>query len=123
MYSEPGRDASATNRSSRRRGGRRNGWRNTARVIGRATTPDLSAVPDGGRQLSDGLLVEASVVARLLRIRLLAIDASLVITPAKVGRQRLDPATPRPRVGTGLAAAERSLREGAASLAASRPPP
>jgi hypothetical protein len=31
------------------------------------------AVPDDGRPLAEGLLVEASIVARLLRIRLLAI--------------------------------------------------
>jgi hypothetical protein len=91
------------------------------------------AVPDDGRQLSEGLLVEASVVARLLRIRLLVIDASLIVAPARVkGRTRaavyaadepVAPDTPRTRaraIGAGLAAAERCLSEGAASLARSR---
>ena len=94
----------------------------------------LNVVPDGARQLSEGLLVEASVVARLFRLRLLVIDASVVIAPAQVtGRHRpatcaadepLAPVTPRTRsgpIGAGLAAAERSLSEGATSLARSRP--
>jgi hypothetical protein len=86
-----------------------------------------------GQRLSEAILVEASVVARLLRIRLLVIDASLIIAPAQVeGRTRaatyaadepLAPVTPRTRaraIGAGLAAAERCLSEGAASLARSR---
>jgi hypothetical protein len=74
------------------------------------------AIPDGERELSDGLLVEASLVARLLRVRLLAIDARLIIAPARV-----DGRSPAGPIGARLAAAERSLSEGAASLAASRP--
>jgi hypothetical protein len=90
----------------------------------------LIAVPDGGRQLSEGLLVEASLVARLLKIRLLVIDASLIVAPARVKRrtraatyapeQPLAPVEPRTRartIGAGLAAAERCLSEGAESLA------
>jgi hypothetical protein len=86
---------------------------------------------DGGRRLSEGLVVEASVVARLLRIRLLVIDASLIVAPAPVkGRTRAatdaaddPPLTPRARpraIGAGLAAAEQCLSEAAASLARSR---
>jgi hypothetical protein len=64
---------------------------------------------------ADGLVVEASVVARLLRIRLLAIDARVVVSPARVtGRRRAGP------IGVRLATAERLIDEGAASLAASR---
>jgi hypothetical protein len=73
-------------------------------------------VPDDGRPLSEGLLVEASVVARLLRIRLLAIDARLIVAPARVQPRAQTPVTPRTRsrrIGTGLAAAERILGEGA----------
>ena len=90
----------------------------------------MIAVPDDGRQLSEGLLVEASVVARLLRVRLLVIDARLIVTPAQVkDRARVaavaadEPraARTRPRaIGAGLAAAERCLTAGAASLARSR---
>jgi hypothetical protein len=112
---------SAMRRSSRWPGGRRSGSRSTARAIERATAK-LIAVPDGGRQLSEGLVVEASVVARLFRIRVLAIDASVVISPARVtGRTPGVAARTRsPTIGAGLAAAERVIDEGAASLAASR---
>ena len=44
----------------------------------------LRAVPDRRRQPSDGLVVEASIVARLLRIRLLKLEATVVIVPADV---------------------------------------
>ena len=89
----------------------------------------LIVVPDGARQLSKGLCVEASVVARLLRIRLLVIDASVVVAPADVkGRERpatpaanepLAPVAPQTRsrpIGERLAAAERYLSEGATRL-------
>jgi hypothetical protein len=74
----------------------------------------LIAIPDDGRPLSEGLLIEASIVARLLRVRLLAIDAKLTVTPAHVQRRRRTPValrTRRRRIGTGLAAAERMLDE------------
>ena len=88
---------------------------------GRATAT-LIAVPDRRRRLSDGLVVEASIVARLFRFRLLAIDAGLVVSPARVAARPPAVAPPtRPRaIGGGLAAAERCLDEGAAHLAASR---
>jgi hypothetical protein len=117
----PRRDANATHRSSRRRRGRRSDSRSTADATERTpeTSPstNLIAVPDDGRPLSEGLLVEASIVARLLRIRLLAIDARLIVAPARVQRRTRTPVTPRTRsrrIGTGLAAAERMLDEGAA---------
>jgi hypothetical protein len=108
-------------RSSRRPRRRRSDSSSTARATERATA-NLTAVPDGGRRLSEGLVVEASVVARLFRIRVLAIDAGLVISPARV-TSRSPVVAPRARsraIGAGLAAAERSIGEGAASLAASR---
>jgi hypothetical protein len=121
----PRRGVSAMRRSSRRRRGRRSDSRSTARAIERTPSTNLIAVPDGARPLSEGLLVEASVVARLLRIRLLAIDASLIVAPAHVqGQTRtaahrrdemLAPATAPRRshaIGAGLAAAERILDEG-----------
>lgn len=92
-----------------------------SRATRRATT-NLIAVPDAGRPLSEGLVVEASVVARLFRMRLLAIDASVVIAPARVhgGTPAGVPPTQRRTIGAGLVAAERSIEEGASSLAASR---
>jgi hypothetical protein len=116
---------------------------------GRATA-SLIAVPDRRRRLSDGMVVEASIVARLFRFRLLAIDASLVVSPARVAA-RSPAVAPRARpratgggpataehqpaiaggpaaaehpraTGGGLAAAERFLDEGSAHLAASRRP-
>jgi len=94
--------------------------RSTARASERATA-NLIAVPDGGRQISEGLVVEASVFARLFRIRLLAIDAGLVVSPAHVkGRSpAVTPHTGSRAIGAGLVAAERFIDEGAASLAAS----
>jgi hypothetical protein len=122
-------------RSSRWRRGRRSDSRTTANdTEQRHTTPastHLIAVADGGQRLSDGLLVEASVVARLLRVRLLVINASLIVAPAHVkGRPRpavraggaapiTHPARAR-AIAAGLAAAEQYLSEGSASLARSR---
>jgi hypothetical protein len=129
----PRRGVSAMHRSSRRRSARRSDSRSTAHATARTPSTNLIAVPDGARPLSEGLVVEASVVARLLRIRLLAIDATLIVAPAHVqGRTRtaaqrfdatLAPAMPPTRgraIGAGLAAAEQILNEGAASLATSR---
>ncbi len=94
----------------------------------------LKAVPDRRRRPSDGLVVEASIVARLLGIRLLALDATVVIVPADVtapsaARQprlrasaRSNGVTPV-RSGTngrGLAEAVRRIDEGAAILAEAR---
>jgi hypothetical protein len=85
-------------------------------------TANLIAIPDGGGRLSEGLVVKASIVARLFRLRLLAVDASLVISPARAkSRSPVVAARTRSRaIGGGLAAAERCIDEGAASLAASR---
>jgi hypothetical protein len=69
---------------------------------------------------ADELLVEARVVARLLGIRLLTIDASVIVVPAQLnGRPAREMFAPR-TIGTRLNAAERLLDDGAASLAASR---
>ena len=123
MFWGPRRDVSAMHRSSRRRTGRRSDSRSTAHATERTpkTSPstNLIAVPDDGRPLSEGLLVEASVVARLLRIRLLAIDARLIVAPAHVQRRTRTPVTAGTRsrrIGTGLAAAERMLDKGAAGV-------
>jgi hypothetical protein len=42
------------------------------------------ALPDRRRRLSEGVLVDARIRARLLGIRLLTIDATVVLAPADV---------------------------------------
>ena len=110
----------AMRRSSRWPRGRRSDSRNTALGTGRRTT-SLSAALDDGRPLSEGMVVEASVVARLFRFRLLTIDARLVVSPAHV-HGRAPAVAPRARrtIGARLNAAERVIDEGSISLAASR---
>jgi hypothetical protein len=67
------------------------------------------------------MVVEASVVARLFRFRLLTIDARLVVSPAQVhGRVPAVAARAQRTIGARLNAAERVIDEGATSLAASR---
>ena len=44
----------------------------------------LDLTPDGRGRLSEGALVEASVVARLLGVRLLRLHATVAIAPAEV---------------------------------------
>src|SRR3954464_7023207 len=102
---------SAMRRSSRPPATSRSDSRRTASDIGARPATALIAVPDGDGRLSDGLLVEGRLVARLLGVRLLTIDAHLVLTPA----QLTAPAAGSPRrlrtsaVGARLAAAQRLL--------------
>jgi len=42
------------------------------------------AIPDRRRRLSEGVLVEARIRARLLGVRLLTIDATVVLAPGDV---------------------------------------
>jgi hypothetical protein len=124
-------------RSLRWRSGRRSISTNTAHATARTPrlppSTHLIVAPDGGRQLTEGLVLEASVVARLLGVRLLVIDANLIVAPAQVkDRTRaatyatgkalapVEPPTRTHAIGAGLAAAERYLSEAAASLARSR---
>jgi hypothetical protein len=105
------------------------------RTVGATTAPIVvSPVSDRGRRLSDGVLVEASVIARLLRIRLLTLDATVLLVPAGVTESTTaidgsrDRARPRPsearpsrsRSAEGLAEAVRSINEGAELLARAR---
>jgi hypothetical protein len=93
------------------------------------------ATPDRRRRLSEGVLVDASIRARLLGIRLLTIDATVVLAPADVTAPSVAAHDPprRPSVrssgisrnrsaatGRGLAEAVRSINEGAELLAEAR---
>jgi hypothetical protein len=82
----------------------------------------LEAVPDRRRRISDGVLVEASILARLLGLRLLTLDVRLVLVPADVSvpPRRSHPPSARLVPGRGLADAVRSISEGAELLAESR---
>jgi hypothetical protein len=96
--------------------------RGGARVIPRkagATAPlALQAVPDRRRRVSDGVLVEASILARVLGLRLLTLDVTLVLVPADVSAP--SPVSARPVPGRGLADAVRSISEGAELLEEAR---
>ncbi len=93
-----------------------------------ATRGVLTVAPNGRRRLSQGVLVEASIVARLLGLRLLSLEATAVLTPADVttrlsGQRRTagrPPGAWPPRrsavAGRGLADAVRNLDEGAKLL-------
>jgi hypothetical protein len=74
----------------------------------------------GSTRDADELLVEARIVARLLGIRLLTIDASVIVAPAQLHGRAAGELSAPGAIGPGLAAAERLLGDGAASLAASR---
>jgi hypothetical protein len=76
--------------------------------------------------MSQRTLVRARVLARVLGIKLLTLDAQVVLEPSEVDAQ---PATLPPRrgptgeprpIGAGLAQATRAIDEGEASLAAAR---
>jgi hypothetical protein len=103
-------------------------------TVGARTAPIVvSSVSDRGRHLSDGVLVEASIIARLLRIRLLTLNATVLLVPAgvtdpptvDVSRDRKRPRSadarpPRSRSAEGLADAVRRINEGAELLARAR---
>ena len=102
----------------------------------RATAPlELMATPDRRRRLSEGVLVDASIRARLLGIRLLTIDAIVVLAPADVtGPSVAAPDQPQhasvgssgisrkrsAATGRGLAEAVQSINEGVELLAEAR---
>jgi hypothetical protein len=69
----------------------------------------VAAIPDRGKRLSDGMLIEASVLARVLGLKVLTLDAKVMLLPAA-------PRTSSGAIGRGLADAVRSLDEGAAIL-------
>lgn len=80
----------------------------------------LTAIPDRRRRPSDGLVVEARIVARLLGLRLLTLEATVVVVPAEVtARTPTGDGTPPERAGAvrSLSEAVRRIDEGAAILA------
>ena len=105
------------------------------RAVG-ATAPLLSMpTPDRRRRLSEGVLLEAKIRARLLGLRLLTIDATVVLSPADVAGPAIAAHDPPPRapVGSprmprsrsaaprrGLAEAVQRIDEGRELLAATR---
>jgi hypothetical protein len=135
----PGLDVSVMRRSSMGRPGRLGDSKISAPVAPRAvraTAPVvLTAVPDRRRRLSGGVLVEASILARVLGVRLLTLDATVVLVPADVTAPSSAPHDPPLRAsarplgvpptrsgaaGRSLAEAVRSINEGAELLAEAR---
>jgi hypothetical protein len=107
----------------------------TPRTVETTAPVLLNAIPDRRRHLSDGALVDASIQARLLGLRLLTVNATIVLAPADV--TGLSPAAhplperpaPRPSravprrsaaAGPRLAQAVRSINEAAEVLAETR---
>jgi hypothetical protein len=71
--------------------------------------PVLTAVPGRGRRLSDGILVRATILARVLGIRILTLDATVVLAPAQITGERSAP-TSSPRAITSARSSGVSLR-------------
>jgi hypothetical protein len=98
--------------------------------------PVVAAIPDRNRRLADGVLVDARILARVFGLRLLTLDARVMLLPADVttpssaradsrrsrtsARSSAVESGPSGAVGPGLADAVRCINEGAAILAAAR---
>jgi hypothetical protein len=106
----------------------------TRRTLTPSQTAVLTAVPDGRGHLSEGVIVEATVLGRVFGLRLLALDATVVVSPAamaepprrdvgpppsRAGRRPL-PAARHLAIGSGLAGAARDIDRSAATLTAAR---
>ena len=87
----------------------------------------LTAVPDPTRRLADGVLVDACLRARVLGLRLLTIEAAVVLVPAAVAPASSGDARPqRPPARSFRAAAARdgpARRRGGAPRAMPWPTP
>jgi len=74
-----------------------------------------SLAPDGDGHLSEGVLVETHLLARLLGLRLLRIDGVVTLAPARVSASAVDPRsvpmTSTMELGTGLERAAHLHRE------------
>lgn len=90
-------------------------------------TAMASLRPDGDSQLSDGVVVETRLTARLLGVRLLRVDGVVLMSPARLvgpapsasSGGRMTTASPAPN-GLMLAQAAQLLRENDAQLRALR---
>jgi hypothetical protein len=75
-------------RLSRRLRPRRNGWKATAtaadgrRVLDPIPSRRQMVIPDSSKRLSDGLVIETAVVARLLGFKLLTLEGTVLASPA-----------------------------------------
>ena len=87
----------------------------------------------GARRPSDGILIQASILARLLGLRLLTLDATITLVPAEVTApssvardhpgitpRRGSPAARRRAAGGDLARAVETIGEGEQLLAQAR---
>ena len=76
-------------KSWQRRGVPRSGWKRTAReatsqqLVQTTTSPPALVSPDSSSD-TDAVIIEASVLARLLGVRLLTLEATVVLSPAQV---------------------------------------
>jgi hypothetical protein len=123
-------------RSSRWRRRRPTGSTTSAHATGQplaTSQPSLTAVRAGTGRLADGLVIDATIHGRLLGIRLMRIEAGLIVSPARfvtrasAGDGVFAPRNPlderRHPIGADLAAAQRCIRAGRATLAGALPPP
>lgn len=104
------------------------------RAIKTKAPPALTAVPDRKKCLSDGILVRGTILARVLGMRILTLDTTVMLAPAEITAESSAPTnpptitsarsygvSPRPRAaGHGLAEAIRNINDGAEILAKSR---
>lgn len=94
-------------RFGRRLARQRVGWRSTASRgrsrSGRTVAVPLATMePDEESRLSDGVLVETALVARVLGLRLLRVDGTVLLAPARLRERRADtPATSIPWASDG----------------------
>lgn len=106
-------------RSGRRRGWRRSAWSRTARTDrwrhGALTDGSTLVLPDATGELSDGVVVQAQLLGRVLGLRVLRVDGTVLLSPARAVRPQ---AQSRPSAvardgaaGGELAEAARLLRE------------
>lgn len=62
------------------------------RIGAPALVPPQTLVPDSSRRLSDGLVIETSVLARLLGVKLLTLEGTVLVSPAQI-HELGDPST------------------------------
>jgi hypothetical protein len=78
-------------------------------------TTGTALAPDGDGRLSEGVLIETHLLARLLGLRLLRIDGVVTVAPARVAPSPVDPRavpmTSTMQLGAGLERAAHLLRD------------